>query len=286
MTTKPKKVGLALGGGAAKGLAHIGVIRALERAGIEISYIAGTSMGALIGGFYAAKKDITFLENLFLNVKDQDIYRPSHILIKKDGELFKNKSFMKTLEEHIEKLNIEDCKIPFCAVATDVENGNEVILNKGNLHDAIQASTALPIIFPPAKINGRLLMDGGFVNPVPADVVRNMGAEFVIAVDVSSQWLNLEEESFNPAKIYNLIPRTLEVIEYQLARRILPQADVVLTPPVLGYRIFQFNDAKEIIKCGENETRNKLSEIYKGCNHTPPSKKPFEQFMDFIFYSD
>lgn len=282
----PKKVGLALGGGAAKGLAHIGVIRVLERAGIEISYIAGTSMGALIGGFYAAKKDITFLENLFLDVKDQDIYRPSHILLKKDGELFKNKSFMKTLEDHIGKMNIEDCKIPFSAVATDVENGNEVVLSKGNLRDAIQASTALPIIFPPAKIDGRLLMDGGFVNPVPADVVRNMGAEFVIAVDVSSQWLNLEEESFGPSRIYNLIPRMLEVIEYQLARRILPQANVVLTPPVLGYRIFQFNDAREIIKCGENETRNKLNEIYKGCNHTPPSKKPFEQFMDFIFYND
>ena len=286
MTTKPKKVGLALGGGAAKGLAHIGVIRVLERAGIEISYIAGTSMGALIGGYYAATKDIAFLENLFLKIRDQDVYRPSHILLKKDGELFKDKSVIGTLAENIEKLNIEDCKIPFSAIATDVENGNEVVLTKGNLRDAIQASTALPIIFPPVKIDGRLLMDGGFVNPVPADVVRNMGAEFVIAVDVSSQWLNLEEESFRPSKIYNLIPRMLEVIEYQLARRILPQANIVLTPPVLGYRIFQFNDAREIIKCGENEIRSKLNEIYKGCDYTPPPKKPFEQFMDFIFYSD
>jgi hypothetical protein len=83
-----------------------------------------------------------------------------------------------------------------------------------------------------------------------------------------------------------VIPRALEVIEYQLARRILPQADIVLTPPVLGYRIFQFHDAKEIIKCGENEARNKLREIYKGCHHTPPPKKPLENFLDFIFYSD
>jgi len=284
--TMPKKVGLALGGGAAKGLAHIGVIRILEKAGIEISYIAGTSMGALIGGWYAATKDIAFLENLFLGIKDKDIYPASHILLKKNGELFKNKFILEPLEERFRKMDVEDCKIPFAAVATDVENGGEVVIQEGNLYNAIQASTALPIIFPPAKVDGRLLMDGGFVNPVPADVVRGMGAEFVIAVDVSSKWLNLEEESFGPTKIYNIIPRALEIIEYQLARRILPQADVVLTPPVLGYRIFQFNDAKEIIKCGENETRNKLSEIYRGCNHTPPSKKPFEQFMDFIFYSD
>jgi len=284
--TKPKKVGLALGGGAAKGLAHIGVIRVLEKAGIEISYIAGTSMGALIGGYYAATKDIAFLENLFLKIEHKDIYRLSHIVRKKDGELFKDRTVLEMISEQIKKVNIEDCKIPFSAIATDVENGDEIVLNSGNLYDAIQASTALPLIFKPATINGRLLMDGGFVNPVPADVVRKMGAEFVIAVDVSSRWENLETGSLNPIKVYNMIPQALSIIEYQIARRILKEADVVLTPPVLGYKMFQFDDAKEIIKCGENETKNKLRVIYKGCGTTPPQKKPLDQFLDFIFYSD
>ncbi len=244
MVTKPKKVGLALGGGAAKGLAHIGVIRVLEKAGIEISYIAGTSMGALIGGYYAATKDIAFLENLFLEIEHKDIYRLSHLVRKKDGELFKDKPVLDMISEQISGFRVEDCKIPFSAVATDVENGDEIILASGSLHDAIQASTALPLIFKPVTINGRMLMDGGFVNPVPADVVKKMGAEFIIAVDVSSRWENLETESLNPIKVYNMIPQALSIIEYQIARRILKEANIVLTPPVLGYKMFQFDDAK------------------------------------------
>ncbi len=281
----PKKVGLALGGGAAKGLAHIGVIRTLERAGIEISYIAGTSMGALVGGIYAATKDIGFLENFFLGIREKDVYPAHRMIRKKDGELFKN-DLLELLENKIDGMNIEDCKIPFAAVATGVESGSEIVLKKGNLRDAIQASTALPLIFPPTKVNGTLLMDGGFVNPVPADVVRELGAEYVIAVDVSSRWYNLEEESFNPVKLYSVMPRALAIIEYQLARRILPQANIVLNPPVIGYRWFQFADAKDIIRAGENEARNKLREIFDGSAYTPKEKTPAQKFFDFLFYSD
>ena len=281
----PKKVGLALGGGAAKGLAHIGVIRTLERAGIEISYIAGTSMGALVGGIYAATKDIGFLENFFLGIREKDVYPAHRMIRKKDGELFKN-DLLELLENKIDGMNIEDCKIPFAAVATGVESGSEIVLKKGNLRDAIQASTALPLIFPPTKVNGTLLMDGGFVNPVPADVVRELGAEYVIAVDVSSRWYNLEEESFNPVKLYSVMPRALAIIEYQLARRVLPQANIVLNPPVIGYRWFQFADAKDIIRAGENEARNKLREIFDGSAYTPKEKTPAQKFFDFLFYSD
>jgi NTE family protein len=281
----PKKIGLALGGGAAKGLAHIGVIRTLEKAGIEISYIAGTSMGALVGGIYAATKDIGFLENFFLKLKEKDVYPASHMIRKRDGVLFKN-NLLDLLEEKIDGMNIESCMIPFVAVATGVKNGDEVVLKKGNLHDAIQASTALPLIFPPVEIEEKLLMDGGFVNPVPADVVRGLGAEYVIAVDVSSRWYNLEEESFNPMKLYSVMPRALAIIEYQLARRVLPQADIVLNPPVSGYRWFQFSDAREIIRAGENEARNKLREIFDGTAYTPREKTPAQKFFDFLFYSD
>ena len=281
----PKKVGLALGGGAAKGLAHIGVIRTLERAGIEISYIAGTSMGALVGGIYAATKDIGFLENFFLGIREKDVYPAHRMIRKKDGELFKN-DLLELLENKIDGMNIEDCKIPFAAVATGVESGSEIVLKKGNLRDAIQASTALPLIFPPTKVNGTLLMDGGFVNPVPADVVRELGAEYVIAVDVSSRWYNLEEESFNPVKLYSVMPRALAIIEYQLARRVLPQANIGLNPPVIGYRWFQFADAKDIIRAGENEARNKLREIFDGSAYTPKEKTPAQKFFDFLFYSD
>lgn len=284
-TCIPKKVGLALGGGAAKGLAHIGVIRALEEAGIEIEYIAGTSMGALVGGIYAATKDIGFLEDFFLNIREKDVYPATHMLRKKDGIMFKN-DLLERLEEKIEGIEIEDCKIPFAAIATAVGNGDEVILNRGNLHNAIKASTALPLIFPPTMIDEKLLMDGGFVNPVPADVVRAMGAEYVIAVDVSSRWFNPEEESFNPIKLYSVMYRALAIIEYQLARRVLTQADIVLNPPVLGYKWFQFADGKDIIKAGKTEARNNMKKILDGACHELPNKTSFEKFMNFILYAD
>ncbi len=283
---KPKKIGLALGGGAAKGLAHIGVIKELERAGIEISFISGTSMGALIGGFYAATKDIALIEKFFMKLRHKDIYPVFRMIRKKDGAIFKN-HLMQELEKMIEGIKIDDCKIPFSAVATDVENGDEVIIKKGNLSEAIRASSAIPIVFPPVKTGGRLLMDGGLVNPIPANVARDMGADFVIAVDVSSRWLNFEEtDFFSPTKIYAVMPYALSIIGHQLSRKILAGADVVIAPPVLGYKLFHFADAEEIIKKGASEARNKMHEIFKTSGHIPPKKSTFDKVMDFILYQD
>lgn len=284
MKKVPKKVGLALGGGGAKGLAHIGVIKALERAGIEISFIAGTSMGALVGGWYAATKDIEKLERLFLKVKEKDVFHVSKIMRRKDGELFKNKSVTEPIEEFIKHRKVEDCMIPFAAVATDAKTGEEAVLKKGNLYEAIKASTALPVIFPAVEIEDRILMDGGFSNPVPADVTRAMGAECVIAVDVSSRWMNLEEASLNPMHIYSVIPEALSIIEYQIARHVLEDANVVLRPPVLSFGWLDFPDAEEIVRYGWNEAHHKMHEIYKASGFLPPVKKPFEKFMDFLLY--
>lgn len=278
-----KKVGLALGGGGAKGLAHIGVIKELERLGIEISFISGTSMGALIGGFYAITGDIQFLEDFFTSIKKDDIFPATHMMRKKDGEIFKH-SLLDRIESKIKGIDIKDTKIPFSAVATDVETGDEIILREGDIIQAIQASTALPFVFPPTRINGRVLMDGGFVNPVPADVVRSMGAECVVAIDVSSKWINLEKESINPMKVYSMLPHALSIVEYQLARNILKDADVVLNPPVLQYKWNDFEFGREIIQHGTKEIKEHLKEIYKKTGITPPQKKPIESFFDLIFY--
>jgi len=278
-----KKVGLALGGGGAKGVAHIGVIKELERCGIEISFIAGTSMGALVGGFYAATGDIQFLEDFFSSIKKDDIFPATHMMRKKDGEMFKH-NLLEKIEGKIKGINIQDTKIPFSAIATDVETGDEIILREGSLLDAIQASTALPFVFPPARINGGVLMDGGFVNPIPADVVRDMGAEYIIAVDVSSKWINLEKETLNPVKVYAMLPHALSIVEYQLARTILKEANIVLNPSVLEYRWNDFEFGKELLKLGIKETKEHMQEICKGIGIVPPKKKPFDTFADLIFY--
>ncbi|MFA5870800.1 MAG: patatin-like phospholipase family protein [Candidatus Paceibacterota bacterium] len=279
-----KKVGLALGGGGAKGIAHIGVIKELERCGVEISFICGTSMGALIGGIYAATGDIQFLEDFFLSIQKDDIFPATHMMRKKDGEVFKH-SLLEKIEGKIRGIKIQDTKIPFSAIATDVETGDEIVLREGDLLNAIKASTALPLVFPPIRIDERLLMDGGFVNPVPADVVRGMGAECIIAVDVSSKWVNLEKEtSLNPMRVYSMLPHALSIVEYQLARTVLKEADVILRPSVLGYRWNDFEFGKEFMRLGTKETREHMEEIYKKIGITPPKKKPFDTFADLIFY--
>ncbi|MBI2635640.1 MAG: patatin-like phospholipase family protein [Parcubacteria group bacterium] len=277
-----KKIGLALGGGGAKGFAHIGVIKALEAAGINIDYIAGTSMGALIGGYYAATKDIKTLEELSLGIKKSDIFPISEVIRRKDGSLFRGESIVKLLDHRLSGIKIEDCKIPFTAVATDLKTGDEIKLKSGSLTDAIRASIAIPVVFSPVEIDGRFLMDGGFSNPVPADIVREMGADIVIAVDVSSRWIMAPDEILNTHDIYSLFSNALSVIEYQLAKNILKDADIVIRPPVLTYDWMAFDKSAEIIKTGQKELELNLKEIRKKTGHHTPRRTTLEKFFDFI----
>jgi len=277
-----KKIGLALGGGGAKGLAHIGVIKALEAAGINIDYIAGTSMGALVGGFYAATGDIRALEDFIIHVKRSDIFPIKEIIKRKDGALFKGESIADKLRKELKNIKIEELKIPFAALTTDAKNGDEVCLKNGDLVDAIRASTALPIVFAPVAINNQLLIDGGLVNPVPADVVKDMGADYVIAVDVSSRWFAAPEELATTHDIYGVVSSALSIIEYQIAKNILKNADLVLRPPVMSYNWIEFNKAQEIIKAGEQELELNLREIRRKTGYKKPPQTLAEKFLDFI----
>ncbi len=278
----PKKIGLALGGGGAKGLAHIGVIKELERANIPISYIAGTSMGALVGGVYAANGDTRQLEDIFLNLQKKDIFPVSKIIRKRDG-VFRNHAIVDHVAETLGTDHlIEKCKIPFRAVATDVRTGDEVVLNSGNLVQAVNASVALPIAFKPIEIAGKILMDGGFVNPVPADIVRDMGADIVIAVDVSSRWNNVYEDPHPIHSLYSMLANALSVIEYQIAKHVLEKADIVLRPNVLSFGWTHFHEAPALIRAGESVTRLWISEICRRSGYPEPKKTPLEKFMEFI----
>jgi NTE family protein len=279
-----KKIGLALGGGGAKGYAHIGVIKALEAAGIEIDYIAGTSMGALVGGYYAATKDVKKLEELALKIKRSDLFPVREIIkFKKDGALFRGQSVADALNHHLSGIKIENCQIPFAAVATDVRNGDEFAAKSGDLTTAIRASIAVPAVFSPVEINGQFYMDGGLANPVPANVVRQMGADYVIAVDVSSKWMTAPEELVSVKDIYAIMSNALSIIEYQIAKGILKDnADIVLRPPVLTYDWTAFDRAGEIIKVGQKELELNLKEIRRQTGRRAPRRTMGEKFFDFI----
>ncbi len=182
--SKTPKVGLALSGGAARGLAHIGVLKALEEESIPIDMIAGTSAGAMVGACYAKERKAAVLEEIALGI---DWKKMAHLVDLNLILLWKGfvqgqkvKSFLSSL---IGDVRFEDLEIPLAVVAADVENMEEVILNESSVIEAVRASISMPVILTPVKWENRFLIDGGVVNPMPVDVVRSMGAEVIIAVN-------------------------------------------------------------------------------------------------------
>ncbi len=180
-----RRIGLALGSGSARGLAHLGVIRALEEAGIEVDYVAGTSMGALIGAIHAAGK-LDDLEATFLSFDWKKLVSYFDVVLPKSG-LLDGAKVSELVRAHVHAEAIEALPKPFAAVATDIASGEEVVIRSGDVIEAVRASISVPGIFTPVRSNGRILVDGGLVNPVPVSAVRAMGAEFVIAVDLNHQ---------------------------------------------------------------------------------------------------
>lgn len=177
------KIGLALSGGAAKGLAHIGVIKALEEAGIQVDFISGSSMGALVGAAYASGVPIDTLEKIAFDT-DWKIAAKLFVPGLSTSGLVDGKRVKEFLYSIYGDLKIEDCPIPFASTAADISTGKLYIINKGSLLEAVRASISIPIVFTPVKHKDIFLVDGGLVNPVPIDVVREMGADYIIAVHV------------------------------------------------------------------------------------------------------
>jgi NTE family protein len=179
---KRDKIGIALGGGAARGWAHIGVLNALAKSGLKPDIIAGTSIGAVVGGCHAAGK-LDLLEDFVTQLTPRSVLRFLDLDFS-GGGLMSGTRLRRTLDKELEGILIEDLGTEFVAVATEIGSGREIWLTKGPLVNAIRASYALPGIFRPIQINGRWLMDGAFVNPVPVAVCRAMGADLVIAVNL------------------------------------------------------------------------------------------------------
>lgn len=193
------KVGLALGGGAARGMAHIGVLHALAEAGITPDIVAGTSIGSLVGGFYAAGKLDELTEIVTGLDWKQAAYYFMELPFHRSG-LIEGLKVTQFLGKIVGKCDIRDLPIAFRAVATEITSGREVILDSGDLVSAIRASIAVPGIFTPARRHGELLVDGGLVNPVPVSVCRALGAEQIIAVDLNHGRISYKRASASSAR--------------------------------------------------------------------------------------
>ncbi len=183
------KIGIALGGGAARGWAHIGVLRALKTLGIEPDVIAGTSIGAVVGGCLAADR-FDALEDFARSMTTRRMFGYFDFNLTGSG-LINGQRLSEALQFHLGEMRLEDLDRPFTAVATEIGTGHEVWLNKGRMVKALRASYAIPGIFKPVQINGRWLFDGALVNPIPVSVCRALGANYVIAVNLNADLLSL-----------------------------------------------------------------------------------------------
>lgn len=208
------KIGLALGSGSARGLAHLGVIRALEEADIQVAYVAGTSMGALIGAVYASG-NVDSLETTFQSFDWKRILSFFDAVFPKSG-LIDGTKVEGFVRDHVHADIVELLPIPFRAVATDIQSGKEIVIHSGDLIEAVRASIAVPGIFTPVWRDGRLLVDGGLVNPVPVSVVRAMGADLVIAVDLNHQIV--AGKNFKPLNLLKTAKTTATATPGPMAR--------------------------------------------------------------------
>ncbi|KMY49338.1 patatin-like phospholipase family protein [Peribacillus loiseleuriae] len=252
------KIGLALGSGGARGFAHLGVIKVLKEAGISIDMIAGSSMGALVGSFYAAGSDVERLYRLSKAFKrkyylDFTVPKMGFVAGKKVKELIRVFTYNKRIEE---------LDIPLAIVATDIKKGEKVVFQSGPIAEAVRASISIPGIFVPEKIGDRLLVDGGVIDRVPVSVVRSMGADLVIAVDVSNVKKEIEITS-----IYDVIMQSLDILQMELTESRKLSSDVMIRPHVENYNSKSFTNINEIITIGEEEARLNIDKI-KQCIDT------------------
>ncbi|MCP4297187.1 MAG: hypothetical protein GY786_16420 [Proteobacteria bacterium] len=281
------KVGLALGGGASRGLAHFGVIKALVNAGIPIDVITGTSIGSIIASLYAADPKITriihevdnYLNSSDFNQTKLDFIRSgdketSGYLdqlkkIIKVGFFFaasiRRSSFISedTIRDNLTRilpeLSIEQCEIPLGLVSMDLITGKEINFTKGSLIDGVLSSCAIPGVFPPVKLDNKMLVDGSWVNPIPVDLARNLGADFVIAIDVSPN-LDVFDKEYNG---WNINLRANECTRIAIKNHCLKEADFILSLNVGDIHWADFLQLEKCILEGEQVVIAKIKEIKK-----------------------
>ena len=242
--TNPPRVGLALSGGAARGIAHVGVLRALEEHNVPIDAIAGASAGALIGGAYAAGLTVTELETLAREFRWRRMARFSFSRL----GLQSNARMETFLRARLPVTRFEDLRIPFIAMATDLRSGTALAIGDGDIAFAIRASTCLPALYVPVRdVNGRLLVDGGLVANLPISYVRELGADIVIAVDVGADGARFMDR---PRTALGVLTQTFVAVERIVSSQERDGADVIIAPKVGHIRWDETRRADEFMKIG------------------------------------
>jgi NTE family protein len=240
---KPPRIGLALGGGAARGFAHVGVIAVLEEAGLKPQLVVGTSAGSLVAALYASGKTSAQLQQTALNMEEVAITDWMLPIIGRG--MFRGDALARYVNDLVANRLMENMAIPLGIVATDLNSGQAVLFQRGDTGTAVRASSAVPAVFVPVKINGREYVDGGLVSPVPVRFARQMGADVVIAVDISSP-----PEANLAGDTLQILLQTFAIMGKSINQYELKDADVVVRPSLTGLKSADFSARQRAIDSG------------------------------------
>lgn len=249
----PPKIGIALGGGFARGLAHIGVLRVLHEEGVPISYIAGTSVGSIVGASYCSGVSPREMQEIAGIVRFKDFARWS---LNKLG-FCTNDRMNNFLCKIVKCKTFEELTTPLAVIATDFVTGEGVVFRSGPIVEAVRASCAYPGMFTPVKVNGRLLVDGMLAHAVPTTPLREMGAERVLGVYLSAHWVDLN----GPRHVFDIIGQCFSIAQAKMSGMWKRDADLVIEPNVDGFAYDGFDRCRDLIRSGENSILEVLPAI-------------------------
>jgi len=247
-----KKIGLALGGGAAFGAAHIGVLRAIDELKTEISFIAGTSIGAFVAALYCFGKNWNKIEEIAREIKWREIAK---ISLSKYG-ILSNKKLEDFLEEHIGDVDFSESRLPLAIVATNISDGQKVVIKEGKVVPAVVASTAIPGIFKPVEIKGQMLVDGGIVENVPISPLIEMGADIIIGVD-----LNAKHSYKKPKNIIEVLIHSFHFTLMTASKVQTEEVDILIKPDLSKFNRTDINQVPELIEVGYKEAKKILATL-------------------------
>lgn len=257
------KVGIAFGGGGARGFAHLGAIKAFEQFGIKFDFIAGTSAGSLVGAFYSNGYSFKELYDIAKNVRIKDIRKNvlPFTTSKLDG-------LADVIKSNLGDINIEDCKIPFAAVSVDLKSTKEVCFTKGNLIKAVTGSCAVPGVFQPVEYNDMILADGGLQNTIPADIPRYFGCDYVVAVDVNKS----RTYGTDSTKFLDVLTCSIRILMKSNAIRGYVNGDVVIGPETKRFKSTRTDGLEDMIDEGYKATIDAMPKILELFNKKPRKK--------------
>ena len=266
---KAPSIGLALGGGFARGIVHVGVLKVLEAEAIPVHFVAGTSVGALIGAAYCSGVTPAELEAIAARVRFRDLARWT---LSRYG-FATNLRMISFLDRILKVKTFEELRIPLAVTATDFASGEGVVFRSGPLADPVRASCAYPGVFLPVTVNGRMLVDGMLAHSLPTQPVRDMGADRVIAVNLKSTWSTAD----GPRHIFDVIGQCFSIAQDMNCAPARACADLILEPDVTGYRYDDFEHSADLVRIGEQIARAALPKIQKWLPKSLPAFEPSAQ---------